>query len=117
MTRREAEVAAQRQSARCALICHQFLNYCHRFPGRFGGLRRLVSVLHDCAEVCQLGANLIAHGIGVAAGTSLATADICDHCAQFCERLGRNRDDFLEELIQVCRDTSQAYRQLAGGGC
>jgi hypothetical protein len=62
----------------------------------------------DCAAICQLAADLMAHKSQFHRQTCALCAEICEACARDCEGMAS-----MEECAAACRDCAASCRQMA----
>jgi hypothetical protein len=69
-----------------------------------------LNLLMDCAKICSTNADFMLRNSTYYPQTSGLTADICDECADTCDRFD---EDFMKECASVCRRCSESCRELA----
>lgn len=70
----------------------------------------LLWLLIDCAKICSLNADFMLRNSTYYPQTCGITSDICDECAEACERFD---DDFMKECASVCRRCAESCREMA----
>lgn len=65
-------------------------------------------LIMDCAAICQLAADLMAHKSQFHRQACALCAEICEVCARDCEGLPS-----MEECTAICRSCAAACRQMA----
>ena len=101
---------AIRDSLDCYRVCIETITYCLKKGGRLTEPDH-VSILTDCAEVCNLNATFIIRDSIYQGRTAQLCADICEKCAISCETI----DPMDVELItcaEICRKCAKSCRQM-----
>jgi uncharacterized protein DUF326 len=70
-----------------------------------------ITVLLDCAAICQTSADFMLRGSDLYALTCATCAEICEACARECERFNHA---FLQRCAEACRRCADSCRQMAG---
>lgn len=65
---------------------------------------------HDCAELCRLAVGLMSRGSRFSVEACRLCAEICDACAQECER---HDFDHCRACAQACRKCADECRRMA----
>ncbi len=93
----------------CNKTCSETLTKCLAMGGEHAKLEHL-NLLMDCAKICSINADFILRNSTYYPQTCGITADICDECADACDRFD---DDFMKECANVCRRCSESCREIA----
>jgi hypothetical protein len=94
----------------CHQVCLETINYCLQQGGRHAEANH-IRLLRDCAEVCQVAADLMIGRSEFSALTCGTCATACDRCAADCDSFGNDKQ--MQNCAQVCRRCSQSCRQMA----
>lgn len=73
--------------------------------------RDQVRLFWDCADVCQLSADLLSRGSDFHRETCRVCPIICEACFESCDGTD---DPILKRCAEVCRDCAEHCRQMAG---
>lgn len=71
-----------------------------------------ITLLLDCAEMCQTSANFMIRGSELHTETCATCASICRRCAEDCERLGQD-DRVMLECAETCRRCAESCERMA----
>ena len=107
MTREQFEscIAACNASAEA---CNQCAVACLFEPNR-EELARCVQLDMDCAEICRLAAAYMARGSELTGEMCAFCADVCDACAEECER---HEMSHCRKCAAACRACAQECRNM-----
>ena len=95
----------------CHGACADTMAYCLQEGGAHADASH-ITLLLDCAEICQTSANFMLRGSQHHATTCGACAKICDACADACERFGE--DEQMKLCAEACRSCADSCREMAG---
>jgi hypothetical protein len=84
--------------------------HCLHMGGRHVEANHLTLLL-DCAEICQTSANFMLRGSDLHSRTCAVCAEVCERCAESCERF--TDDAMMQQCAQVCRSCAQSCREMA----
>jgi hypothetical protein len=70
-----------------------------------------VSLMLDCADVCQTCANFMLRGSMLHARTCGVCAEVCEMCARDCEQFAE--DAHMQACAQICRRCAESCRQMS----
>lgn len=73
----------------------------------------LVTVLQDCAQICQTSADFMLRGSPRHVRTCAICAEICVACAAACEAMSDTEE--LRRCADACRRCSRTCRAMASG--
>ena len=93
----------------CYKTCTESLTKCLAMGGKHAKFEH-INLLMDCAKTCSINADFILRNSTYYPQTCGITADICDECADTCDRF---HDDFMKECANVCRRCSESCREMA----
>ena len=97
--------------AECHDICLQTVSHCLEKGGDHARADH-VSLLLDCAEICQTAANFMLRNSELHARTCAVCAEVCERCAEDCERLGFE-DQMMQQCAETCRRCADACREMS----
>ena len=94
----------------CHRACIAALVYC---LGRGGDHAEAshVRLLRDCAQTCSTSADSMLRGSDAHRGTLRACAEICERCAEDCDRF--ENDQEMEECARICRTCAESCLRMA----
>ena len=94
----------------CHRICLETSAYCLQMGGQHAEARH-ITMLQDCAEICQTSANFMIRGSQLHGLTCRACAEIGERCAADCARFGN--DQMMQQCADLCRRCAESCRQMA----
>jgi hypothetical protein len=94
----------------CHDICLRTTTYGLQKGGQHAAVG-LVTLLLDCAEICQTSADFMLRGSQFQQHTCVLCADTCDACAQACERFAN--DPMMLACAATCRRCAESCRRMA----
>lgn len=95
----------------CHAICLQTAQHCLQTGGEHAEQNHMTLLL-DCAEICQTSANFMLRGSQQHTRTCAVCAEICRACEEDCRRLGRG-DDVMLQCAEACRRCAQSCDRMA----
>lgn len=95
----------------CHRVCVETLAHCLRMGGAHVEANH-VTLLLDCAEICQTSANFMLRGSALHAITCRACAEVCEQCAEECARF--HDDQTMQQCAEMCRRCADSCRRMAG---
>ena len=95
----------------CSRICAETVNHCLHLGGKHAGAEHVKRLL-DCAQSCQLSAELMSRGSGMADKMCRLCAEFCDLCADDCERMAGG-DTLMKRCAEACRRCAEECRAMA----
>ena len=98
-----------RDSLDCYQTCIETITRCLNMGGKHAEFEHL-NLLMDCAKICSTNADFIIRNSTYYPQTCGITADICDECADNCDRFD---EDFMKECASVCRRCAESCREMA----
>jgi hypothetical protein len=93
----------------CYQTCSETTIRCLTMGGQHAELEHL-NLLIDCARICNTNADFMLRNSTYYPQTCGLTADICDECADTCDRFD---EDFMKECASVCRRCAESCREMA----
>ena len=94
----------------CHGMCLQTIPYCLTQGGAHADPAHIRLML-DCVEICQTSANFMLRHSPLHGRTCGICAEICEACAQNCDRLGE--DGQMKLCADACRRCAQECRSMA----
>jgi len=94
----------------CHAVCAMTVQHC-LVKGHELADVDIVSVLLDCAEICQTNANFMLRGSPYHALTCTTCAAVCQVCAEACASF--DDDEQLAHCAEVCASCSESCEQMA----
>jgi hypothetical protein len=98
-----------KDSLDCYQTCTETTLRCLTMGGKHAEYKHL-NLLMDCARICSTNADFILRNSTYYPQTCGITADICDECADTCDRFD---EDFMKECASVCRRCAESCREMA----
>ena len=95
----------------CHRICLETVNHCLIMGGKHAEASHIKRLL-DCAQACQLSADLMTRQSDLHARMCALCADFCDACAADCEAIDPN-DTLMKRCAEVCRRCAASCRAMA----
>lgn len=93
----------------CHTVCLETVTHCLSMGGEHARPEH-VTLLLDCAEICQTAANFMTRDSELHAVVCGACAQVCERCAQSCEQLG---GDEMRRCADACRRCAESCRAMA----
>jgi hypothetical protein len=93
----------------CVVECEHCAKACMGHPD----MVKCAQMCLDCAEVCQTLATYMVRGSYFIFHLARACADICEACAQECEKYNL---EHCQKCAKVCRQAAEEYRKIASVG-
>ena len=94
----------------CHDTCLQAVSHCLDTGGDHARTQH-ITLLLDCAEICQTEANFMLRNSELHASVCAVCAEICDCCAEDGERLAAG-DEMMRECAQICRRCADACQEI-----
>ena len=94
----------------CHRICLETTAHCLQLGGQHAEAMH-ITMLQDCAEICQTSANFMIRGSQLHGITCRACAEICERCAADCARFGD--DQMMQQCAEMCRRCADSCRRMA----
>jgi Domain of Unknown Function (DUF326) len=92
----------------CHCVCSETISHCLERGGSFA-TKPLPLSLMDCAQICQLTADLLLRGSPLRHLMTSICATACERSAQHCDRFD---DDILRQCAEACRRCAEACRDI-----
>jgi hypothetical protein len=99
------------ECTRCHNTCLALVSHCLDRGGKHADPAH-ITLLLDCAEICQTSANFMLRGSERHHLTCGVCADICRACAEDCERMGQD-DEMMQQCAEQCRRCQQSCERMA----
>lgn len=96
----------------CASTCEETILHCLSLGGKHSSPEH-IGLLMDCALICATSAKFMLHRSAFHHRTCEVCADVCQACAEDCERLAGS-DRRMQICAEVCRKCSESCREMAG---
>jgi hypothetical protein len=90
----------------CHAVCIRTADACRQAGGQHGANEHVYMLL-DCADICLTAAHFMQHNSPLYGFVCQVTAQVTNHCAGECERMG---DD---DCANACRNASWSCDQLS----
>src|SRR5688500_15166327 len=110
MTHHPEMANCMEECQQCHNICLETLAHCLTMGGAHAEASH-INLLIDCAEICQTSANFLLRDSTMHTRTCGACADVCEHCAASCEKMGE--DAQMKECAKACRRCAESCRKMA----
>lgn len=94
----------------CHDICLQTVSHCLEKGGDHARAEH-ITLLLDCAEICQTAANFMLRNSELHGRTCGVCAEVCQRCAEDCERFSDDRT--MQQCAQICRRCAEACRAMS----
>jgi hypothetical protein len=98
------------ECVRCHEVCLSTVPYSLDQGGAHAG-RAHITLLLDCANMCQTSADFMLRGSEEHARTCAVCAAICRRCADDCDRF--TGDDVMHACAETCRRCAESCEQMA----
>lgn len=95
----------------CHEVCLESVAYCLEMGGKHANPEH-ISLLLDCAEICQVNANFMLRSSPLYMRTCELVAEVCEACADSCEEL--SDDQVMQNCAEFCLSCSESCRDQAG---
>lgn len=95
--------------ASCHRVCVETLAHCLRMGGPHAAANHVTRML-DCAQICQVSADMMGRESELSHATCALCADACDRCAESCEAMD---DAEMRACAEACRRCAASCRQMA----
>jgi len=93
----------------CHAMCLSTIAYCLQQDGEHTE-REHLTLLLDCAEICQVSANYMLRGSRHHPLTCGVCAELCTRCAESCEQMN---DAQMQSCAEVCRHCAESCQRMA----
>ena len=101
------------QCLRCYATCDATVTHCLEMGGKHVERAHLTLML-DCAQLCQTSAQFMLHGSAFHSRTCGLCAEVCRACAESCEAVDP-RDDVMRQCADECRRCADSCARMASG--
>lgn len=96
-------------SLECYQSCTETRRRCLKLGGKHAEPEH-INLLVDCARICSINADFMLRDSTYYPQICALAADICDECADTCERFD---DSFMQECAVTCRRCAESCREMA----
>jgi uncharacterized protein YggL (DUF469 family) len=86
----------------CYQACHATVRHCLELGGSHAEAEH-ITLLLDCAQVCQTSAELMLHGSDMHRQACVLCAEFCRSCEESCRALAHD-----DEMMRYCADACQS---------
>lgn len=93
----------------CHSICLQTISHCLEKGGEHAEQGH-ISLLLDCAEICQTSANFMLRQSEFHGETCRTCARLCEECARSCEEFGD--DEVMQRCAEICRECADSCHRM-----
>lgn len=94
----------------CAAACHACVTHCLEKGGKHADPEH-ISLLLDCAAMCETAAASMAHHSSIHAVICGACAEVCRACERSCRAMGDDR--MMQECADACRKCADSCEKMA----
>ena len=70
-----------------------------------------IRLLQDCAQICATSADFLLRGSDLHNRTCLICAEVCERCADECDRFPSDRT--VQQCAEACRTCAESCRRMA----
>ena len=95
----------------CHRICVETTMHCLHMGGKHAEAKH-IRLMMDCAQICQTSADFMLRMSNFHQRTCGICAEVCDQCADDCERVDRN-DAQMKACADMCRRCADSCRRMA----
>jgi hypothetical protein len=95
---------------RCHAICLQTQRHCLELGGKHADPHH-ITVLADCAEICQTSANFMLRGSQLHTRMCAVCAEVCRECEHACRRAVD--DQMMQQCADVCGRCAESCERMA----
>jgi hypothetical protein len=95
---------------RCHAICLETVDHCLHLGGKHADAHH-ITLLLDCAEICQTSANFMLRGSDQHAHICAACAEICRRCEEACRSMGS--DEMMRQCAEICARCADSCERMA----
>lgn len=96
---------------KCYRMCTETIRHCLSKGGKHAEAEH-ITLLQDCAEICQTSAGFMLRGSHQHAETCRACAEVCRACAESCGKMAD--DQMMKDCAEACRRCAESCQQMAG---
>ncbi len=93
----------------CRTECQETLfNHCLQEGGKHAEAEH-AKLMMDCIQACQTAADFMTRNSRLHASECVVCADVCEACAESCERIG---GEHMKACAEICRRCAQSCREM-----
>ena len=96
---------------KCSAVCTETVRHCLEMGGKHAEAQH-VTIMTDCAEICQTSANFMLRGSAAHVETCSTCAAICRACEDSCRQLGGERMVHCADECAKCAESCEAMAGL-----
>lgn len=94
----------------CSAVCTETARRCLDLGGKHAEPQH-ITIMADCAEICQTSANFMLRGSAAHVETCSTCAAICRACEESCRQLG---DEMMARCADACSKCADSCEVMAG---
>jgi hypothetical protein len=94
----------------CSSVCAETLHHCLMMGGKHAEVEH-VTIMLDCAEICQTSANFMLRQSPAHVETCGTCAAVCRACEESCRQLD---GDFMKRCADECGSCAECCERMAG---
>lgn len=94
----------------CHSICQQTIQHCLGMGGQHVA-KDHIRLMQDCVQICETSADFMLRGSPLHVHTCAACAEVCQQCAEDCDRLDGPE---MKRCADACRSCAESCRRMAG---
>ena len=95
----------------CHSLCTVTAMHCLHLGGPHAAPEH-IRLLLDCAQICRTSADFMLRGSPLHERTCGVCAEVCQQCAEDCERVGGG-DQQMKQCADACRRCAESCRKMA----
>jgi hypothetical protein len=100
-----------RNCTECHIICLKTVTHCLGVGGKHADQEH-IRMLLDCAQICATSADFMTRGSPLHRLTCGVCAEICQKCADDCDRMAKGDQQMLQ-CVEMCRRCAASCRDMA----
>jgi hypothetical protein len=94
----------------CGAICTETIRHCLEMGGKHAEMQH-ITIMLDCAEICQTSANFMLRGSAAHVETCSTCAAICRACEDSCRQL---TGEEMKRCADECASCAESCERMAG---
>lgn len=95
----------------CHRVCLETIAHCLQMGGKHAAPDHIV-LMADCVQICRTSEDFMVRGSGRHRLTCGVCADVCQQCAEDCDRVGEG-DAHMKRCAEVCRRCAESCQRMA----
>jgi hypothetical protein len=96
----------------CGAVCMETIRHCLEMGGKHAEAQH-ITIMMDCAEICQTSANFLLRGSAAHVETCSTCAAVCRACEESCRQIG---GDTMSRCADECAKCAESCERMAGMG-